>query len=312
MAQDDFSGSGRTEPNDIPPDLAPGSATPLGGTGEPPSEPPQPLPPTQTLPPFQGFTSLPPASVAGSPPEVAAPGFPPTPGYMPPYVPPYVPPFGAPYAPPPYSPPPFGSPPYGQAPGYLPYVPPQHPASGWQALQQGSWGAPGYAPAGWPYQPGYAPVVYAPPGPAPGWLWGGIGERFAALLIDGMILFFSAMALGLIASAIGGPNASSASTSPATTATSLIWLFLALIYHPACWWVFGATPGQKALGLTVAQASNGQSLGIGAVLARFLIFFIVTIIVPLGLISAAMASSDPFKRAWHDQVARSIVVKSQG
>jgi hypothetical protein len=30
------------------------------------------------------------------------------------------------------------------------------------------------------------------------------------------------------------------------------------------------------------------------------------------LISAAMASNDPFKRAWHDNVARSVVVKRLG
>jgi len=35
----------------------------------------------------------------------------------------------------------------------------------------------------------------------------------------------------------------------------------------------------------------------------------VTIAIPLGIISAVMAAQDPFKRAWHDEVARSIVVR---
>ena len=251
-------------------------------------------------------------------PGFASPGFPPASGYGAPYgpppygPPPYPPLYGSPpYGPPPY-PPLYGSPPYGQAPGYPPTAPPQYPASSWPPPQPGSWGAPGYPPAGWGYQPGYSPAAYAPPGPGPGLLWGGIGERFGALLIDGVILVCSLLALGLIVTAIEGPGSSSRSGSPAVTAITLIWWFLALIYHPACWWVFGSTPGQKALGLRVAQAANGQSLGIGAVLVRYLIFFIVTVIFPLGLISAVMASNDPFKRAWHDEVARSVVVKRVG
>ena len=86
-------------------------------------------------------------------------------------------------------------------------------------------------------------------------------------------------------------------------------LLFVLVYNPACWYIFGATPGQKALGLRVAQASDGQSLGIGAVLVRYLIFFMVTLAFPLGVVSAAIASKDPFKRAWHDELARSVVVR---
>ena len=311
MAEGDLSGSGQGGPSENPPEPAPDSAASPGGQAAPAEEVPQKLPPAQTLPPFQGFTSLPPQSTAGaygpsSTPPVGPVGYP-GPGFTPPGL---IPPsdYGAPYGPPPY-PPQYGSPPYGQAPGYPPYAPPQYQASSWPPPQPGSWGGPNYQPTGWGYQPGYSPAAYAPPGPGPGLLWGGIGERLGALLIDGVILVCSLFALGLFVTAVGGSGSSSRSDSPAVTAIALIWWFLALIYHPACWWVFGATPGQKALGLRVAQASNGQALGIGAVLVRYLIFFIVTVIFPLGLISGAMASNDPFKRAWHDEVARSVVVK---
>ncbi|MGD0122312.1 MAG: RDD family protein [Candidatus Limnocylindrales bacterium] len=337
MAEDDLSGGGPSGPSRNPPEPTPGSATSPGGADDSAEEAPQRLPPAQTLPPFQSFTSLSPQTIAGtggqgdalgsgptasdSPglvpgiergaygpstvPPVGPAGYP-GPGFAPPDLPPSSG-YRAPYGPPPY-PPPYGSPPYGSP----PYGSPQYPASSWPPPQPGSWGAPGYPPTGWGYQPGYAPAAYAPPGPGPGLLWGGIGERFGALLIDGVILVCSLFALGLLVTAIEGSGSSSRSGSPAITAISLIWWFLALIYHPACWWVFGSTPGQKALGLRVAQASNGQSLGIGAVLVRYLIFFIVTVIFPLGLISAVMASNDPFKRAWHDEVARSVVVKRLG
>ena len=44
-------------------------------------------------------------------------------------------------------------------------------------------------------------------------------------------------------------------------------------------------------------------------MVRYLVFFFVTVVVPVGIISGVMTAQDPFKRAWHDQVARTIVVK---
>jgi uncharacterized RDD family membrane protein YckC len=216
-----------------------------------------------------------------------------------------------PYGPPPYGPPPYGPPPYGPPPyGSQPYGRPACPASGWVAPQQGAWGAPGpYLQAAWGYPPGYGPASYPPPGPGPGIQWAGIGVRFGALVLDGVILIVGLFAVALLVSAIGGYGSSAPSDAPATTAVGLIWWLVALSYNPVCWYVFGSTLGQKAFGLRVAQASNGQSLGMGAVLVRYLIFFMVTVFFPLGLVSAAMASNDPFKRAWHDDVARSVVVR---
>jgi uncharacterized RDD family membrane protein YckC len=136
-----------------------------------------------------------------------------------------------------------------------------------------------------------------------------MGARLGALVIDGVILIVSLFVVALLVSTMDGSGSSARSDTTATTAVALIWWLVALSYHPVCWYVFGSTLGQKALGLRVAQASNGQSLGIGAVLVRYLIFFMVTVFFPLGLVSAVMASNDPFKRAWHDDVARSVVVR---
>jgi hypothetical protein len=158
------------------------------------------------------------------------------------------------------------------------------------------------------FAPGYSPLPYAPPGPGPGLVWGGIGLRFGALVIDSVLLVVSLFALGLVVSVMG-IGSSSRADGTAATAVGLIWWLFVLLYHPACWYVFGATLGQKALGLRVAQASDGQSLGIGAVVVRYLIFFMVTLAFPLGVVSAAIASKDPFKRTWHDELARSVVVK---
>ncbi len=217
----------------------------------------------------------------------------------------------------------FGAQPY--QPYWQPRVPQpptaaQWPASDW-AQPPGSWGAQTvYPAAGWgrgsgyrpgfgpELAPGYMPLRYAPLGPGPGLLWGGIAVRFGALVVDTVLLGCSLFGLGLVLSAIGGGSATR-SESTGATAVAVTWWVLVFIYHPTCWYIFGATPGQKALGLRVAQASSGQSLGIGAVIVRYLVFFMVTVAFPLGIVSAAIASKDPFKRAWHDELARSVVVR---
>jgi uncharacterized RDD family membrane protein YckC len=132
--------------------------------------------------------------------------------------------------------------------------------------------------------------------------------RFGALVIDTVLLGCSLFGLGLVLSAIGA-GSTTRSDNTAATAVAVVWWLLVFIYHPTCWYIFGATPGQKALGLRVAQASSGQSLDIGAVLVRYLVFFMVTVAFPLGIVSAAIASKDPFKRSWHDELARSVVVR---
>jgi uncharacterized RDD family membrane protein YckC len=116
-------------------------------------------------------------------------------------------------------------------------------------------------------------------------------------------------AAAIVMAAIGIDNTSSKTLSPTASAIYLLWCLFALAYHPVCWYVFGATPGQMVVGARIARASDGQTLGIGEVLVRYLIFAMVTAAVPLGIVSAIMAANDPFQRAWHDIVSRSVVVR---
>jgi uncharacterized RDD family membrane protein YckC len=82
-----------------------------------------------------------------------------------------------------------------------------------------------------------------------------------------------------------------------------------LSYHPASWYVFDCTLGQRVLGLRVRRQADGQSLRFGAVNIRYIVFCVETLIFPLGIIAGAMASGDPMKRTWHDEAAGSVVVK---
>ena len=167
-------------------------------------------------------------------------------------------------------------------------------------------------------------------------MWGGLPWRFVALFIDGALVVGSLIVLSILVALISGEATAKSNSTTTPTATLLfgvIWWIFALMYNPACWYVFGATLGQKVLGLRVARASDGQALGLGAVLVRFTIFSFVTGIVPLatllalvsgsavlGIVSLATISipvisvitawKDPFKRSWHDIVARSVVVRN--
>jgi uncharacterized RDD family membrane protein YckC len=140
-------------------------------------------------------------------------------------------------------------------------------------------------------------------------LWGDVGTRLGALALDAIVIVIALFAMGMVIAAVSPAGKTSNSESPIATAMGLIWIVFALVYHPVCWYVFGGTLGQKVLRLRVARAYDGADMDIGRVLVRYLVFFFVTVIVPVGIISAVMTTQDPFKRAWHDQVARTIVVR---
>lgn len=97
--------------------------------------------------------------------------------------------------------------------------------------------------------------------------------------------------------------------SQTATALVLVWFAFAIAYHPVCWYFSGRSLGQRAFGLRVVRASDGLKLGLGAVLIRYIIFIVSTATVLPGIVAAGVAARDPFKRAWHDVVARSVVVK---
>jgi uncharacterized RDD family membrane protein YckC len=193
-------------------------------------------------------------------------------------------------------PPGYGVPGYGAPPGY---PPPGYPPT--YGAAQG-YGFPGYPP-------GWGPAMFAPPPISPfgaGYTPGGIGVRLGALVIDAAFVFATLLLVGFLAVLVDG---NSEVATPPSMAISLIWMFFVLSYHPASWYVFDCTLGQRALGLRVRRRSDGQSLGFGAVNVRYLVFCVETLIFPLGVIAGVMAANDPMKQTWHDEAAGSVVVK---
>jgi uncharacterized RDD family membrane protein YckC len=172
--------------------------------------------------------------------------------------------------------------------------------------QPGLGGWPPGLPAGWGARP-----VPPPAGPAPGIAWAGLRPRLGALLLDGLVVFGTLILAGLLDEAVGVRSSGSdyLDYPPAAVAITMAWFGLLFLYHPVSWYLWGATPGQRMLGLRVVRAGDGLRLGLGAATVRFLVFAVCTFTVVLAIVAGIMAAEDPYKRSWHDLAARSVVVR---
>ena len=88
------------------------------------------------------------------------------------------------------------------------------------------------------------------------------------------------------------------------------WLIV-LMYIPVCWHLFEGTPGQRLLRLRIVRASDGERIGIGRILLRYLVwaFCLWPFCIP-AVIAAVVANDHPQKRAWTDLAGDSVVVRT--
>jgi uncharacterized RDD family membrane protein YckC len=167
-------------------------------------------------------------------------------------------------------------------------------------------------PSGWSAGGGVETGPTAPvlPGPMPGMKWAGIGIRLAAVTIDTVLLFVIFMVGATIAFAVGytkdGPDAAD---TPAYQTVLWITVGICLAYMPVCWKLFRGTPGQRAVRLRVVRAEDGETLRLGAIIVRYLVWCLCVWTVVIGIVVAIVAAGDPEKRAWPDNASDSVVVK---
>jgi uncharacterized RDD family membrane protein YckC len=194
---------------------------------------------------------------------------------------------------------PYGQRPYGSG-ASAPYGQPQD-AYGQQQFGQQGYGQPGYAQPGYgqqqPYgQPGFG-QPNLPPGAQPADLW----VRFAARLIDEVIIWIPVSIIMFLILRIGG-----------VWTSSILLLVGSLIlygYFIGMETSSGGTLGKKILGLRVIGPGGGQ-VDAGASAKRNL-FIILGAIPCVGGIAAFVMEiyiavtieQDPFKRGWHDKFA---------
>jgi uncharacterized RDD family membrane protein YckC len=144
--------------------------------------------------------------------------------------------------------------------------------------------------------PGYAPAVPAgemraasgPSGPRAGF-W----RRFAALLLDGILL-------GIIQAIIGAILSDSPGAVYAISTIISYGYYIALEGGPR-----GQTLGKMALGIRVIDFSGAGSIGYARALVRQLVKIVSGLVLLLGYLWMLW---DKEKQCWHDKAANSVVV----
>jgi uncharacterized RDD family membrane protein YckC len=154
--------------------------------------------------------------------------------------------------------------------------------------------------------------------------YGGVLIRFVAFLVDSLImgvpmgiLLFGLAIAGVVASPVSpsdvpapppGGTASGAFylNLPALLVFYLFVLIVAAAYYAYFWGSSGSTLGMRMFKLRVVDANNGQPIGIGRAVVRYVGFIVAGFPCWIGLIWAAF---DTRAQGWHDKIASTVVLQ---
>lgn len=168
-------------------------------------------------------------------------------------------------------------------------------------------GAPPPLPPYAAYPTALSGAVRYRPGPAPGLVYAGFWVRLLASLID-------VVPLGVVTALFHAPSftgscvtlsSNTVCSAQVTGAGATLVTAILGVYWVLTWSVLGGSPGQRALGLRVVKAADGQRIGVARALVRFVAYLVAAIPFAVGLIWAAF---DAQKQGWHDKVAGTFVV----
>ena len=84
------------------------------------------------------------------------------------------------------------------------------------------------------------------------------------------------------------------------------WIF-PMVATIGLWMAIDATPGKIAIKARIVDARTGRKISFGQALLRYLCYFLSAIPLGLGFIWVAF---DEKKRAWHDLLAGTVVIRS--
>jgi uncharacterized RDD family membrane protein YckC len=152
--------------------------------------------------------------------------------------------------------------------------------------------------------------------------YGGFWIRFLARFIDGLILMIPSIVVIVLVvgtsffeSIISGDVSSIMQTAPMFIVAGLINAAMYAAYESFTTSSYGGTPGKLALGLRVILL-DGSMLSLQQALIRHLIYAaggIIGSVIPFAtlwyLADNIPAAFDPEKRALHDRIAKTLVVK---
>jgi uncharacterized RDD family membrane protein YckC len=178
--------------------------------------------------------------------------------------------------------------------------------------------------------------VASRPIPAPGWSYVGFWRRVAALLIDSFLLtvllwaslliVLPRLAGGDFGAAFGSgayvvdPTTHQITITPAGAAALrrmvglILWLELTFVvgwalYQVLFWWRFGATLGQRALGIQIRRLRDGTRPTLWTAFLRAIGYLISGWALGIGFFWVAF---DARKQGWHDHIAGTVAVRRVG
>jgi uncharacterized RDD family membrane protein YckC len=122
-------------------------------------------------------------------------------------------------------------------------------------------------------------------------VYAGFWMRLAAWLIDGVILTLVQLPIALV-------------VADAVTAASLQ-LAIGIAYVIGFWVARGATPGKMLMGVEI-MTTDGQPIGLGRAIARYLGYFLSGFLLLIGYIMIGLRRD---KRGLHDLIAGTVVVR---
>lgn len=168
----------------------------------------------------------------------------------------------------------------------------------WQGSGQG---APPPIQSGWQ-------MPEEPPGPAPGLVFGGFGERLIAYIVD--LIVASVLVVGVVVGLLVTAAGATADSVFVTGSGILFIVFGAIVvslaYFPWFWARDGATPGMRMMGLRVVRDVDGGPITGGQAVLRLIGYWVSGAVFYLGYVWILI---DKRRRGWHDLIAGTVVVK---
>jgi uncharacterized RDD family membrane protein YckC len=173
----------------------------------------------------------------------------------------------------------------------------------------------------------------APPA-VPNYQIAGLDRRFGAFLLDGLVIWIASAVIAAIVDPAGLVTTTTTATTSTTTVmvsntgwSGVIVAAVTAAYAIPTWIWWGATPGQKALGLRVFRMAGPQPLAIVSGAIRWAALYGSSLLGALAVGDASIGGAlglmqvgwvlallfstiqDPRKRGWHDRLAGSLVVR---
>jgi uncharacterized RDD family membrane protein YckC len=137
----------------------------------------------------------------------------------------------------------------------------------------------------------------------------GFGRRLLAAMLDTVVIFFASMMVATAAGVAGlvlgmySPDAEEISTRFVLASGLLV----SLTYYVVGWAKGdGQTLGNFTLMMRIV-GTNGQPVGWGRAILRYIGFYVAIIPLSIGLLWAAF---DSRRQGWHDKIARTYVIEA--